>query len=103
MLPYHTRDNRIAGVVVTFSDITERKQSEDETMRSEKRLRDLIEALPNAVYTTDASGRLTFYNPAAVELWGREPKLGSDRWNGSWRLYRPDGELLPHDESPLAI
>ncbi|TIT34465.1 MAG: PAS domain S-box protein [Mesorhizobium sp.] len=103
MLPYRTRDNRIAGVVVTFSDITERKQSEDETMRSEKRLRDLIEALPNAVYTTDASGRLTFYNPAAVELWGREPKLGSDRWNGSWRLYRPDGELLPHDESPLAI
>jgi PAS domain S-box-containing protein len=103
MLPYRTRDNRIAGVVVTFSDITQRKQSQEETLRSEQRLRDLIETLPNAVYTTDAAGRLTFYNPAAAELWGREPKLGSDQWNGSWRLYTPDGKLLPHDETPLAI
>ena len=29
MLPYRTRDNHIAGVVVTFSDITARKQAAD--------------------------------------------------------------------------
>ena len=29
MLPYRTRDNRIAGLVITFTDITERKRSTD--------------------------------------------------------------------------
>src|SRR5262245_26195072 len=34
----------------------------------------LLEGLPAAVYTTDAAGRITFYNAAAAELWGRRPK-----------------------------
>jgi PAS domain-containing protein len=32
---------------------------------------ELLEALPVAVYTTDAEGRITFYNDAAAELWGQ--------------------------------
>ncbi|TGT91258.1 MULTISPECIES: chemotaxis protein CheB [unclassified Mesorhizobium] len=103
MLPYRTRDNRIAGVVITFIDITERRQGESAVRASEQRLKDLIAALPGAVYTTDAKGRLTSYNPAAVELWGRRPELGTDEWCGSWRIYRPDGTPLPHDECPMAI
>jgi transcriptional regulator of aromatic amino acid metabolism len=30
----------------------------------------LLQALPAAVYTTDAGGRITFYNEAAAALWG---------------------------------
>jgi PAS domain S-box-containing protein len=63
----------------------------------------LLEALPVAVYTTDADGRITFYNRAAAELWGHNPELGSSQWCGSWRLYLPDGRPLPHDECPMAI
>jgi len=64
---------------------------------------DLLEALPVAIYTTDAEGHITFYNEAAAELWGHRPQLGSDQWCGSWRLYWPDGQLLPHDECPMAM
>ena len=64
---------------------------------------ELLEALPVAVYTTDAEGRITFYNRAAAELWGHHPELGSSQWCGSWRLYRPDGRPLPHGECPMAI
>jgi PAS domain S-box-containing protein len=64
---------------------------------------ELLEALPVAVYTTDADGRITFYNRAAAELWGNHPELGSSQWCGSWRLYWPDGRPLPHDECPMAI
>jgi PAS domain S-box-containing protein len=64
---------------------------------------DLLEALPVAVYTTDAKGRITFYNEAAAELWGHRPQLGSDQWCGSWRLYWPDGRPLPHGECPMAM
>ena len=63
----------------------------------------LLEALPVAVYITDADGRITFYNRAAAELWGVTPELGSSQWCGSWRLYWPDGRPLPHDECPMAI
>lgn len=69
----------------------------------EKRFRDVVEALPAAVYTTDAAGRITLYNQAAAELWGCRPKLGVDQWCGSWRLYWPDGTPLPHDECPMAM
>jgi PAS domain S-box-containing protein len=70
---------------------------------SERRLHELLQALPVAICLTDAAGRITFYNEAAVALWGRRPKLNSDEWCGSWRLYRPDGTSLPHDQCPMAI
>jgi len=55
-----------------------------------------------AVYTTDAEGRITYFNDAAVELWGRRPKPG-EMWSGSWRLNWPDGRPMAHDESPMAV
>jgi PAS domain S-box-containing protein len=64
---------------------------------------ELLEALPVAVYTTDAEGRITFYNQAAADLWGCRPELGSSQWCGSWRLYWPDGRPLPHSECPMAV
>jgi PAS domain S-box-containing protein len=68
----------------------------------ERRLHELLHALPAAVYTTDALGRITFYNEAAATLWGCRPVLGTDEWCGSWKLYWPDGTPLPHSECPMA-
>jgi PAS domain S-box-containing protein len=65
--------------------------------------RELIEGLPAAIYTCDVEGRITFYNEAAVELWGRKPEIGKDLWCGSWKIYRTDGTLLPLYECPMAI
>ncbi|KSV64751.1 hypothetical protein N183_34645 [Sinorhizobium sp. Sb3] len=90
-------------ILLAIEDITQRREADGAIRASEQRLKDLIESLPGAVYTTDAAGRLTSYNPAAAELWGRTPELGTDEWCGSWRLYRPDGTPLPHDECPMAV
>jgi PAS domain S-box-containing protein len=65
--------------------------------------REAIEVLPAAVYMTDAEGRITLYNEAAVALWGCRPKLGDSKFCGSWKLYSPDGTPLPHDECPMAL
>jgi PAS domain S-box-containing protein len=70
---------------------------------NERRFREMIDALPAAVYTTDGEGRVTHFNPAAVALSGRTPEIGTDRWCVSWKLYRPDGSPLPHDECPMAV
>jgi PAS domain S-box-containing protein len=65
--------------------------------------REAIEAVPAAVYMTDADGCLTFYNEAAAELWGCRPEVGESKFCGSWKLYWPDGTPLPHDECPMAL
>ncbi|MGH6823258.1 MAG: PAS domain S-box protein, partial [Methylocella sp.] len=70
---------------------------------SELQFRELLEALPAAVYTTDAEGRITFFNEAAADLWGCRPKLGTSEWCGSWRLYWPDGTSMRHDECPADV
>jgi PAS domain S-box-containing protein len=89
--------------VRVFQDITEQKRAEEALRASELRFRQLLEALPAAVYTTDAAGRITFFNQAAAELWGVRPELGSAEWCGSWKIYWPDGTYLPHDQCPMAI
>lgn len=64
--------------------------------------RELLDALGVALYTTDAAGRITFFNRAAVRFWGRRPELGEE-WCGSLRLYHPDGRPMRHDECPMAV
>jgi PAS domain S-box-containing protein len=64
--------------------------------------RQILESLPIAVYTTDAAGRLTYFNSAARKLSGRTPELGTDTWCVTWKLFFPDGTPLPHDQCPMA-
>ncbi len=64
--------------------------------------REMVEALPVAIYITDANGRLTFFNEAAVKLSGRVPEIGTDQWCVTWKLFLPDGTPLPHDQCPMA-
>jgi PAS domain-containing protein len=52
-------------------------------------MEDVIRALPAAIYTTDAAGRITFYNEAAAELWGCRPELEKSQFCGSWKLFWP--------------
>ena len=70
-------DGTLTGAIAIVLDITERKASDKVLRDSEERYRGLISALGLAVYTTDAQGRITLYNDAALELWGRAP--------ASWR------------------
>lgn len=63
----------------------------------------ILDQLPAAIYVTDAEGRITYFNEAAALLWGCEPKLHSDQWCGSWRLYGLDGTPMPHDQCPMAV
>ena len=71
--------------------------------QSARDFREMIDALPAAIYMTDAEGRLTYFNPAAVELSGRVPEIGTDQWCVTWKLSYPDGRPMRHDECPMAI
>ncbi len=83
-------------------EIDRRARIERELRDSERRSRELVDALPAAVYTTDGDGVLQHYNPAAERLWGRRPEAGVERWCGSHAIYLPDGRALPHEECFMA-
>ncbi|HEY4301887.1 MAG TPA: PAS domain S-box protein, partial [Candidatus Didemnitutus sp.] len=74
-----------------------------ELRESEYAHRELVRALPIAVYMCDASGMITIYNDAAVALWGRTPEIGSEYWCGSYRIYDADGNPMPLDQCPMAV
>lgn len=57
--------------------------------------------LADAIYTCNAFGKITFYNQAAVDLWGRIPSPGVE-WCGSYKLYDLHGNALSREASPMA-
>ena len=74
-------------------------------MRSAEELyRTLFELGPVAIYSCDAAGVIQEFNRRAVELWGCEPVAGDTdkRFCGSFKLFRPDGTYMPHEQCPMS-
>lgn len=94
---------QIMGAINVFRDDTTAQEQQAHLHQKRQRLEDVLQALPAAVYTTDAEGRITFYNEAAVRLWGVRPEIGRSEFCGSWKLFWPDGTPLPHRECPMAM
>ncbi len=67
------------------------------------RVSEVLDALPAAVYMTDAQGRLTMFNQAAVDFAGRVPQIGEDMWGITEKLFRLDGTRISREEYPLAV
>jgi two-component system, chemotaxis family, CheB/CheR fusion protein len=68
--PYRTADHQIGGVVLTFVDITRRKQDEAGLRESETRFRLLFEKSLEAITLTDDRGRFLAANDRACQLLG---------------------------------
>ncbi|HET7411449.1 MAG TPA: PAS domain S-box protein, partial [Pararhizobium sp.] len=68
----------VIGAINCFQDVTERRQAQTALRRRERQWHEMLQALPVAVYMTDAEGRITFYNEAAATLWGQRPEIGKN-------------------------
>jgi PAS domain S-box-containing protein len=79
------------------------KRSNELLRVKEAGFRQLLDALPAAIQTTDTAGRITYCNQAAVELWGARPRLGRDTRHSLYRLYYPDGAPMPDDVQPCQV
>src|SRR5687768_7897794 len=93
---------RVDPILRLVESLALRRDSSDDAAGDDDRYREFLEALGVAVYTTDADGKITFFNEAAAELWGRRPELGEE-WCGSFRLFWSDGSPLAHGDCPMAI
>jgi PAS domain S-box-containing protein len=66
------------GALAMVADITERKRSEE----SVARLAAIVEASPDAIFSTDTEGHITSWNAAAERIygWSEEEALGESAW-----------------------
>jgi PAS domain-containing protein len=64
---------------------------------------EVLDELAAPIYLTDGDSTLTYFNNACVKLAGRAPRVGTDKWCVTWKLYTTDGEYLPHDSCPMAV
>ena len=89
-----------ATMVKAYEDLAVDHRNVKESLRdSEANVRELIAAMPAAVYACDAEGRLVYYNHQAIALWGDKPEPGTLAWSFlQARLRRPDDTPIPTDD-----
>ncbi len=81
MQPYHTPADQIAGVVLTFVDITKLKRVETDLSKSEARLTQLADAMPQIVWATRPDGQVDYFNQQWYDFTGLPPgSAGKERW-----------------------
>ena len=68
--PIREKDGSINQMVISFTDINERKRAADLLRQSEERLEEIIEAIPVAIFIKDAAGRLLLINHACEIQFG---------------------------------
>ena len=80
------------GIQVWISDLSDRKAAESAVLKSEKRFRDLFNAISDLIYTQDLEGRFLSANPAMCSLFGYE----LDEFLGRKASDFMDPELRPY-------
>jgi len=68
--PLYDPEGKVSGAIETVRDITARKRAEQEIIRSQRSLADIISFLPDATLAIDREGRVITWNKAMEELTG---------------------------------
>jgi len=82
--PLHNREGKVVGVMSMIVDITERKQVEEEILRTTKFLNSIVENIPDMIFVKDAKDlRFVRFNRAGEELLGysRDDLLGKNDYD----------------------
>src|SRR5467141_3842751 len=91
------------GVVLVFRDITDKKQTEEETKRQKELLQLILASIADGVVVADSNGQFLLFNAAAEKVLGiGATETTPDRWSDQYGVYLPDTVTqYPPDQLPL--
>src|SRR2546427_1354163 len=91
------------GVVLVFRDITDKKQTEEETKRQKELLQLILGSIADGVVVADSNGKFLLFNAAAEEVLGiGATETTPGEWSDRYGVYLPDTVTQhPSDQLPL--
>ena len=100
--PITDEDGHLAGAVVTFQDITARKETEKTIADLRRQNERVLHSAGEGIFGLDLEGRHTFVNPAAAKMLGYDmQELLGQPSHALWHHTKEDGSLYPHEECPI--
>ncbi|GAC1470224.1 MAG: hypothetical protein NVSMB9_15110 [Isosphaeraceae bacterium] len=84
------REGKVIGAVITFTDVTQRKQSEEARRESEERFRVMADSIPQLAWMAGADGHIFWYNKRWYQYTGTTPEQ-MEGWG--WRSVHDPAEL----------
>jgi PAS domain S-box-containing protein len=101
-VPHLTPDGKVASVILSISNITERKQAEEALRASEERFRTLIREMDVGVVLTGPDEKIQFANEAAQKIFEIPLEEVRGKTTGELNLisFREDGTEIPYPMRP---
>ncbi len=94
--------NKTKNVLLSITDITDLKQTQEALIQNENKYRTLFEDMAQGVFYQQANGELIDVNPSALKMFSltRDQFLGKTSTHPSWKIIREDGSDLPGEIHP---
>lgn len=73
LVPFLDDDGEIEMFLFTLKDVTERKKAQIRLEESERKYRELVEDINDAIYSVDTKGNVVYISPAIKSIIGYEP------------------------------
>jgi PAS domain S-box-containing protein len=96
-------DGHFAGALGMFTDITERKQTEEALRQSTAMLRAIGDTTGDVIFAKDIDGRLTYANPATLALIGKSADEVLGRTDADFLSDKPAArQVMANDQRIMA-
>ncbi len=94
---------KVTNAVVQFTDITDRKKTEQELRESESKFKNLVWDMPVGVLLQGPQSEMLLSNPKALELLGltEDQLLGKTSFDPDWNVIHEDGSPFPGETHPV--
>ena len=104
-IPLLNSDGKVAGLLITFEDITERKNAEENLRMQHERLERIMETNPAGILSIDTDGRIIYVNSQAEKVlhFPKEELLKKSFIASKFKLINPEGNPIPKHELPFQI
>ncbi len=104
-VPRFDDSGKLLGYIGSCIDITDLKQTQESLRASEALYRSVVTAMVEGVCVQDASGAITYMNPAGERIEGRtlEQLRGMTSADPAWEAIHEDGTPFPGDAHPAMV